>query len=176
MFKSIDYLRDGNDTQRSAYMAIRRLNILHDLKEYSPILCGTVPIDINIKDSDLDIIMEVHDFSTFKEKVAMLYHTYHGFRLKEVSINNTNSVVSNFRFAEFDFQLFAQPIKVDDQNAYRHMIIEHYLMLNHPQLKKQVIQLKQLGMKTEPAFAKVLGLVGDPYDELLKIGFELGIM
>lgn len=36
------------------------------------------------------------------------------------------------------------------------MIIENYLIINQPSIKEQVIVLKKNGMKTEPAFCKVL--------------------
>jgi hypothetical protein len=35
--------------------------------------------------------------------------------------------------------------------------------------RKQIIKLKKLGLKTEPAFAKYFNLKGDPFDELLKL-------
>jgi hypothetical protein len=49
------------------------------------------------------------------------------------------------------------------------MLIEHRLLLKHGEaFKNKVIELKQNGLKTEPAFAKLLGIEGDPYEELLK--------
>ena len=36
------------------------------------------------------------------------------------------------------------------------------------EFRRKIIELKELGLKTEPAFAKLLGLSGDPYVELLK--------
>lgn len=176
MFKSIEYLRVGNDKQRLAYLAICKLNILNDLSEYCPILCGTLPIDISVKHSDLDIIMEAQDSIAYMEKVKHLYGNYEGFQLKEVTINHIYSVVTRFRYAEFDFELFAQPIKVDKQHAYLHMIVEHHLLTKNPNLKEEVIYLKQLGMKTEPAFAKLLSLEGNPYDAILELGVKLGII
>jgi Domain of unknown function (DUF4269) len=56
------------------------------------------------------------------------------------------------------------------------MIIENYLIINQPSIKEQVIVLKKNGMKTEPAFCKVLGLEGDPYDALVEFGKNNGII
>lgn len=56
---------------------------MRDLAPYSPVLCGTIPISINVEGSDLDIIMEVYDFETFKQQAANLYGGYDKFVLKE---------------------------------------------------------------------------------------------
>uniref|UniRef100_UPI00403F989C DUF4269 domain-containing protein n=1 Tax=Paenibacillus sp. FSL W8-0186 TaxID=2921709 RepID=UPI00403F989C len=54
--------------------------------------------------------------------------------------------------------------------------MEHHLLTANPHYRAAVIRLKEQGMKTEPAFAQVLGLVGDPYKELLIYGRALGII
>lgn len=120
--------------------------------------------------------MEVHDFELFKEEIELLYGNLDNFVTNEITVRDIPTLTSNFRFKGFDFELFAQPIAVEKQNAYRHMIIEHHLMLKYPELKSEIIRVKEDGMKTEPAFAQVLGLVGNPYDELLVLGDALGIV
>eukprot|EP01132_Coremiostelium_polycephalum_P010801 gene10801-13222_t len=71
-FKQIEYLNEENATskQKQAYNVINELGIMKDLSEYTPTLCGTIPISIDIEGSDLDIIMEVHDFNTFNQKIT----------------------------------------------------------------------------------------------------------
>ncbi|MCI3920043.1 DUF4269 domain-containing protein [Paenibacillus sp. TRM 82003] len=176
MFNSITHLKSGNDIQRRAYKVINELNILNDLDKHTPTLCGTIPICIDVIGSDLDIIMEVHDFKLFKDEVKLLYGNLEGFVLFELMVRNVPTITSNFRFGGFDFELFAQPNAVEKQNAYRHMIIEHHLLTTNPRLRTEIFRLKEKGMKTEPAFAQVLGLVGDPYDELLILGTKLGVI
>jgi len=176
IFNSMTYMKSGNEIQRRAYKIINELNILDDLAKYTPTLCGTIPISIDVKGSDLDIIMEVHDFKLYKDEVKLLYGNLEGFVLVELTIKNVPTITSNFRFGGFDFELFAQPNAVEKQNAYRHMIIEHHLLIKNPHLRKEIIRLKETGIKTEPAFAQIFGLVGDPYDELLILGAKLGVI
>lgn len=162
--------------QRHAFHVIQQLNIINDFASYTPLLCGTIPLAIDIEGSDLDIIMEVQDFERFKHEIQSRYATLDGFTLNEFAMKGTPTVLCNFTFKGMDFEIFAQPIPVVKQNAYRHMIIEHHLLMTLPHIRDQVIHLKKQGLKTEPAFAKVLGLAGNPYEELLKIGGRLDLI
>jgi len=50
------------------------------------------------------------------------------------------------------------------------MIIEYRILLEKGEdFRKQLIELKRQGLKTEPAFALLLGLEGNPYTELLSL-------
>ena len=52
------------------------------------------------------------------------------------------------------------------------MIIEHHILQQEGEdFKRKVVALKESGMKTEPAFAQLLGLDGDPYLALLEYTF-----
>ncbi|MBP1969771.1 hypothetical protein J2Z83_001879 [Virgibacillus natechei] len=65
-------LQMGNEKQQKAYLAIKELNICNDLSTYNPVLCGTLPIGIDVLGSDLDIVMEVQDLDYFEERVLGL--------------------------------------------------------------------------------------------------------
>ncbi|OBZ55281.1 alpha/beta hydrolase, partial [Bacillus cereus] len=52
-------------------------------------------------------------------------------------------------------------------------IVEHMLLMQHPHIREEVIRLKEQGLKTEPAFAQVLNIDGDPYEELILLGQEM---
>nr|WP_202113063.1 DUF4269 domain-containing protein [Paenibacillus sp. MMS18-CY102] len=153
---------------------MNELGIMHDLASYRPVLCGTIPIAIDVEGSDLDIIMEVHDFDAFKQQVSSLYSSYGKYVLKEKTIRNTPVIKANFEYSGLEFELFGQPKPLEQQYAYLHMVIEHHLLLRYPHIRAEIIRLKQDGMKTEPAFAQVFGLEGDPYEALLAYGKELG--
>lgn len=173
MFTSITYLQSGNDKQQKVYEVMNKLNIMEDLALYSPVLCGTIPIRIDTLHSDLDIVMEVHNYNAFEQEMRFLYGSYEGFELKKKNIKNTETIKVSFKFEGFEFELFGQPKPVRSQNAYKHMIVEHMLLMQYPHIRKEVVRLKEQGLKTEPAFAQVLKIDGDPYEELILLGQEM---
>ncbi|MBP3039969.1 DUF4269 domain-containing protein [Bacillaceae bacterium Marseille-Q3522] len=59
---------------------MHQLGIFSDLSRYTPVLCGTIPIELDVKGSDLDIIMEVLDFSMFKKEITSLYESHYSNR------------------------------------------------------------------------------------------------
>ncbi|WP_404451904.1 DUF4269 domain-containing protein [Virgibacillus necropolis] len=176
MINLLDCMKEGNERQQSAYFAIHELNIMNDLIDYNPVLCGTVPIGIDVKGSDLDIIMEANDLNSFGEKIYNLYDNQAEFRIKRTNIRGQEVVKANFVFKHFDFELFGQSEPVHEQTAYLHMVIEHKLLMEDPSLKGQVIQLKEQGYKTEPAFCKLLGISGDSYEGLIRFGIKKSIV
>ncbi|WP_050009687.1 DUF4269 domain-containing protein [Flavobacterium sp. B17] len=58
-FTTINYLKTGNQKQKRAYEILTKYRIFEKLKDFSPLLAGTIPIEIDTEESDLDIICEV---------------------------------------------------------------------------------------------------------------------
>lgn len=167
-FLDISYLKSGNEKQQKIYQVLTANAILEKLANYTPILVGTFPINIDIQTSDLDIICYVNAKKEFIETLKSCFHKEKGFIISENL--KLNSIKANFYIGNFEFEIFGQNIQTQQQNAYRHMLIEYKLLLEKGEnFRLQVIELKKQGFKTEPAFAKLLGLVGNPYDELLKL-------
>jgi hypothetical protein len=78
-------------------------------------------------------------------------------------------IVINFVVDGIEIEIFASKEKSIKTNGYRHMIIEfRILKLADKKFKRKIIELKKLGIKTEPAFAQLLKLKGDSYDALLE--------
>ncbi|MDC9721811.1 MAG: DUF4269 domain-containing protein [Urechidicola sp.] len=169
-FKNIEYLKYGNDRQKLAYSEIINLNIFESLKKFNPILTGTIPIGIDLPESDLDIICECKNHSEFSELLTTLFSNQKNFKIFSTVQDGIESTIATFKTVHFLFELFGQNIKTEKQNAYRHMLIENRILLEKGvEFKKEIIKLKSCGLKTEPAFAKLLGLNGNPYVELLKL-------
>ncbi|KLV27102.1 DUF4269 domain-containing protein [Niallia circulans] len=170
LFDTPDYLQGGSAKQQQAYLALKKLKINEILHSYKPILCGTIPIGVDIESSDLDIIMEVYEFEIFSQIVIDYFGKMNHFRLKRLMIREVEVIKANFYFDGFEFELFGQPIPVKQQYAYLHMIIEHAVLRINPSVKEEVLIRKKQGYKTEPAFCQVLGLKGDPYQALIEYG------
>ncbi len=84
--------------------------------------------------------------------------------------NGMKCTVAQFEAEHFRIEIFGKHIPTKDQEAYRHMIAEYKILnINPPDFRLQIKKLKSQGFKTEPAFAKLLGLEGNPYEALLKI-------
>ena len=169
-FLNLAYLNEGNSRQQLAYKLLKSMKLWQILEDYTPVLAGTIPIGIDIKGSDLDILCEVSEFDTFKVLVQKAFSAYEDFLLEEGEIINETYLSVSFKRSDFVIEIFAQDKPVVEQHAFRHMIIEDYFLVSRGEaFKAKIIALKNKGIKTEPAFAKVLGLSGDPYLELLKL-------
>ena len=166
----ITHLKLGNERQKNAYSVLNKLKIFKILREYNPTLVGTIPIEIDISESDLDIICEVYDLEKFEELVIKSFSKYDNFHIKRQTVKGLLTSLSYFGYNNFLIEIFGQPKPVIEQNGYRHMMVEKKLLeISGESARKQIIKLKKLGLKTEPAFAKYFNLKSDPFDELLKL-------
>ena len=169
-FRTIDYLKSGNERQKLAFSDIKKHKVLEKLKKYHPILTGTIPIEIDVPESDLDIICECQNHSEFKAYLLDQFSQKKDFKLYSIKQNGIESTIAEFKTDNFLFEIFGQNIPTERQDAYRHMIIERNILEEKGfEFKQKVKDLKSSGIKTEPAFAKLLGLKGNPYAELLKL-------
>lgn len=172
-FTKINYLKNGNEKQKRAYEVLTRYQIFEKLKDYSPILAGTIPIEIDIEESDLDIICEVDlNFEEdFLEEVSFkkIVPAETEVTVENIMIENEKAIVINFRLEEFSIEIFGQNRPATKQNAYLHMIAEYKILQEKGEdFKQKIIKLKKQGIKTEPAFGILLNLE-NPYEDLLKM-------
>ncbi|MGG4442814.1 DUF4269 domain-containing protein [Brevibacillus fortis] len=88
-----------------------------------------------------------------------------------MNVKDIATCVIQFFAADFWFELFAQPVAVEKQNAYRHMDMEARLLaIGGQEAYQQIRILKQSGIKTEPAFAEYFHIPGDdPYEALFQL-------
>lgn len=167
-FFTIDYLAKGSPVQQAGYQSLVESNVLSLLKKYDPVLTGTLPLDIFIAGSDLDILCYAPELSAF-EKDVHHFSDFAGFTVFRKAIREIPSVISRFMCCGFEVELFGQPVPTRNQYDYRHLLIEHAILQREGEaFRQKIIDLKKSGMKTEPAFAHALNLPGDPYEVMLK--------
>ena len=167
-FKSIEYLKTGNQRQKLAYLTLQKYKIMEILKEFQPTLVGTIPLEIDLPESDLDIICFCRNQEVFTKKLISFYGDEPGFAIYSKEFQNLPSTIATFSIPEFTIEIFAQNRPISQQTAYIHLIHEFQILKNKgADFKNAIKKLKGQGYKTEPAFAKLLGLKGDPYLELL---------
>lgn len=168
-FTNIGYLKNGNSKQSKTYEVLTSKKILSNIIEFNPILVGTIPINIDIENSDLDIICYWENKEKFIEKLNTTFGNENDFKIQQTLIDNQETIIANFKIENFEIEIFGQNIPVSLQNGYRHMIIEYEILQTKGEnFRQEIIKLKQQGYKTEPAFGLLLGLKGNPYLELLE--------
>jgi hypothetical protein len=169
-FDSIAYLADGTAEQRLVHQLLLKYGLLETLSDYHPVLTGTLPLNININGSDLDIICEFSNKEQFNDCLLYAFSTYPDFKKAVKTINGQQTIIATFLMENWPVEIFCQQVPVKQQSAYQHMVVEHYLLQQHGEVFRQrIVLLKQQGFKTEPAFAKLLNLQGNPYECMLAL-------
>jgi hypothetical protein len=168
-FENISYLKSGSPIQQKTYNLLEYSKILYHLRLFHPVLTGTLPLDLFIAGkSDLDIICQSSDFKSVEKNLLNTFAGYTGFSITQKSIRSVPSLICRFVYEDFPFEIFFQETDVKKQLAYRHLAIEYRLLQNGGEtFRRRILELKAQGIKTEPAFAMILGLQGDPYEALL---------
>lgn len=175
-FTTIDYLQKGSAKQQKVYKALRELEVFERLSHFTPVLAGTFPIDLDIEGSDIDVLCEVHHPELFRKALLSAFGKQEAFRSANKLINGVPSVIVRFEYLGFTVEFFGQAKPVIAQDAYKHMVVEHYLLQNELKGARTVLKrLKRQGLSTEAAFARLLDIKGDPYKGLIGLGVSLGL-
>ena len=167
-FLAMEYQNTPTISQARALRILKDLNVFHDLKEFTPAFAGTIPIDVDIEGSDVDILCEVTDFDRFLPRLRECFEGKSNFQITESFYQNVRSIIAHFEHQSMRFEVFGQKKPVTSQNAFQHMMIEARLLkLAGPESHNEIRRIKRQGHKTEPAFAKLFGIPGDGFAELL---------
>ena len=149
---------------------LRNAGILEALQPYNPTMAGTFPIGLDTAASDVDILCEIRDAEAFVDDVRRRFGTWAGFRVHRKTDVAPPAVVCRFSVDDLPIEVFAQPLAVLHQRAYRHLVVEQRLLaVGGAAFHADLRALRLEGLKTEPAFALYLDLEGDPYEALLQV-------
>jgi Domain of unknown function (DUF4269) len=141
--------------------------LFHDLAAYTPALVGTFPLGLTVAGSDIDIACYAPDAALFQ---LDLERSLAARSIAAEPRRFGGTVVAGFVHDGTPYEVFAEGKVVHQQAGFRHMIVEgRVLVLGGTVLRARIIEMKRAGTKTEPAFAQVLGLAGDPYAAVLAL-------
>lgn len=140
------------------------------LAAFDPRWVGSIPLDVHGPGADVDIACcGGPDLDRFKQALEVSLSEF-GARVTANVHAGEPSVIARFEVDGLPFEIFGRARPVETHESYIHWLAEHRLLqLAEDRLRRDVRQAKLDGLKTEPAFAQVLGLGGDPYAELLKL-------
>jgi hypothetical protein len=169
-WRDLTYLRQGTATQQAAYRVLVALGVLERLRDFDAVLTGSLPLAVDIPGSDLDIVCHAEDLDVFARHVQDTFGHFPTFTIRRKTLHNIPSVIGRFASRDFPVEIVGQPLPVAAQRAFRHLVVEARLLRYGGEVvREQIRQYKLCGLKTEPAFAAVFALKGDPYHTLLQL-------
>lgn len=158
------------ESNSPVYQELKNSKVLQILKNYSPLVAGTFPLGIYTDKSDLDILISNVDFNSIEQILRNHFSSFENFNYQQMMLSDQPTVVVTFTFQNINFEIFVQNTPAIRQQAYLHFLIEEKLLkFGGNSLRQKIMNLRNTGLKTEPAFALALGLSGDPYAELLNL-------
>ena len=158
------------ETNEPVFSALKSSRILEQLKPFSPVVAGTFPLGIYNEQSDLDILVSHSELDKVKRHVLSLYGNCPRFVDELSEVKGVRSYIANFCEDDIPIEIFAQTTASINQTAYRHFQIEEQLLkVGSEVFLSEVKKRRQMGLKTEPAFADVLGFQGCPFEKLLEL-------
>ncbi len=150
-------------------VVIERLAIADKLVQFPSMIIGTPPLGLATQNSDIDVAFQADDLHRFQQEAALAFGEQANYSHHSGCKRGEPYACIQFHAFDWEVELFCQSIPLDQQWGVRHFLVEQRLLQLHPPLRLAVLELKQRGMKTEPAFASVLGLAGDPNEAILSL-------
>ncbi|MBX3040433.1 MAG: VOC family protein [Bdellovibrionaceae bacterium] len=149
------------------FTAVNESGVLEFLRPFSPLIAGTFPLGLDVAGSDVDVLIS-GDLRLAKDILLERSGGFREFNIQEMMVQGVPTLFASFSSGGADFEIFGQETPSVNQRGYRHFLIEERLLkMGGTTFRRKVREAREVGLKTEPAFAKVLGLKGDPYEELL---------
>ena len=150
------YLLRGTATQQAAYHALEGLGVFRLLSAFDPVLAGTIPLDIDVPGSDLDIVCYATDVEAFAQHLHDAFGHCDTFVLQHTVVDGLPTVIGQFTSRGCPIEIFGQPRPATEQHAGRHMVVEERLLRHGgPEVRRQIRHLKR--PKTVNEFARLYG-------------------
>jgi hypothetical protein len=163
-------LLSGTASQRSAAVVTARLLIVELLSDYSPVLCGDVPIDCDIPSSSLIFACQAPRPIPFRETLYAFFEDRPAFVCEEKQYEEAVVVAAGFVEEGRRLEIVGRPLPVVRQSPFMQMAAEALLLFRGEEgANERIRQLKREGLTTEEAFARLFRLPCDPSEALADI-------
>ncbi len=152
-------------------MLVTELNLFEIFKDKNPFIAGSIPLAIDVSGSEIDFLVSYQNGFDFKSKCTELFGGLPGFEMSQGHANGADYSLCRFNHHEIPFQIFSSVGSTYSQNGFLHFQIEEKLLkYGAINWHNDIINLKSSGLKTEPAFAKLINQDAvDPYLYLLEL-------
>lgn len=168
-FQQFEFLQSGTPKQQELARDLEDWKILKSLHGFKPTLAGTIPLDIDTDSSDVDILVKFNIPAHLQKICYAKFRNLPNYSFSEKTIALRATLICRFETKKFCYEIFGQSVEPTDQYAWIHMMVENrFLTLADSRFREEIRSLKKQGIKTEPAFCKVLDLKGDPYKTLVQ--------
>ena len=166
-FQDPSYLIKGSEKQLQAYQLLKRTRILEKLLRFTPVLTGCLPLDIDTQNR-IYITCCWEDKAQFF-KALNQFQEEENFEIRDIDLRGVNTIICCFDVDDFHVRIMGQNFPVEQQESYLHLLKEALILEKKGEdFKQEIIELKKIGLETEPAFAYLLNLNGDPYLQVLE--------
>ena len=156
-------------SHRSYENALAECGVLEVLAPFDPRVAGTPPLGLELPGSDIDVLCFAPDSHRFIDTVWRAFSDTPAFTAKQW-VDPPRPVIASFEVADWRIELYGEAAPVEQQRGWRHFSVERRLLaLGGRDFRAAVLAVRRQGIKTEPAFATVLGLSGDPYIAMLDL-------
>jgi hypothetical protein len=155
---------------RIPYQAVvQKLRLLEQLSAFTPVMIGTPPLGIDVATSDIDVACYSKNLDYFEMQCTQAFGAISGYSSTRTTAQTIATSIVRFSSHDWAIEIFCQPSPVEQQWGVRHFRIEQRILKLAPRVAPMIREMKEGGLKTEPAFANLLGLKGDPYIALLDL-------
>lgn len=153
-----------------AWKALQESKVLALFRDNNPLVVGTFPLGIETSKSDVDILMESSDLDGMERLLTKHFSHLPNFVVETQDVDELQTLICHFDLNDVPFELFVQNKETVKQTAHRHFLIEErFLKIGGSLFKEAVMKERNNGLKTEPAYAKVLNLNGNSAQLLLDL-------
>lgn len=136
---------------------VTELKLFEIFKDHEPFIGGTIPLGIDLPESDIDFLVTFPTHFDFKNLCTAQFSGNPDFAMSQGHANGADYSLCQFTYRRVKIEIYSSVTTTFEQNGFQHYQIEEKLLkYGVLEWQNEVIKLKSQGLKTEPAFARLL--------------------